>query len=406
MKINKNILIVSCVFPPETVVSAKTSYDIAKKFSTDGYLVDVICPTPSRNVDLGSSVEKNIGIRIINLKTLNSNSSSFISRFFENISFGLLAFIKIIISKKYDAVYVNVWPIFAVGFVGLACKIRNLKVISVVQDLYPESLVAQKRIKEGGFVYQILFFLDKLSVSFMSKILVISPSFKNSYVKIRGVEEGKVVLFNNWMNSSSFSGLDVKKARQLLSDRYEVILGDDFVTVYGGNIGVASGIYEYIKRWSKLDERGVFLLAGAGSELDKIRNFIKLNNMESTFHIMSPWPDDASEAVLSSADVLALPIAEGQESASLPSKMISYMYSARPILMLTDSNSLPAKVLIDSSSGFVVDHTDNLQLAYSKITLLHKDEMTALGVNGRSYAEENYSFGPNFCKIKKAMLDE
>ncbi len=406
MKIKRKILIVSCVFPPETVVSAKTSYDIAKKFSTGGYLVDVICPSPSRNVDMEYSVGQDINLKIKRVKTSTSNSSSFISRFFENLSFGLLAFFNIIFSKRYDAVYVNTWPVFAVGLVGLACKIRDFRVVSAVQDLYPESLVAQKRIKEGGLIYRVLLFLDKLSVSFMSKLLVISPSFRKAYVNGRGVDKNKIVLFNNWMKISSFLGLDVKEAREKLAENYGINLRGKFVTAYGGNIGVASGIYDYVCRWSKLDDAGIFLLAGAGSELERIRKFIKDNNIESKFRILSPWPDDASEALLSSADVLALPIAEGQESASVPSKMISYMYSARPIIMLTDRNSLPAQVLVDSSAGFVVDHEDDLQLIYNNITSLNQVELTEFGINGRSYAKENYSCSPNFYKIKKAMLDE
>ena len=324
----------------------------------------------------------------------------------ENFSFGFLAFINIIFSKKYDAVYVNSWPIFAIGFVGLACKIRGFKVVSAVQDLYPESLVAQKRIRKGGLVYRSLFLLDKMSVRLMNKLLVISPSFKSAYVNGRGMEDDNVILFNNWMNLSSFKGIDVKDARILLAEDYGVDLGEEFVTVYGGNIGIASGIYEFVERWSKLNNSGIFLLAGAGSELEKIRKFIKENNLESNFRILSPWPDGASEAVLSSADILALPIAEGQESASVPSKMISYMYCARPILMLTDNYSLPAQVLKDSSAGFIVDHSEDLQLAYNQITALSEDELIGLGKSGKNYAKENYSFEPNFIKIKEAMFDD
>ena len=405
MKSNKNILIVSCVFPPETVVSAKTSFDIAKRFAEDGHSVSVICPKPSRNVDVGNLIDNSPNIKVMRLRTPVSNNSSFISRFLENIVFGLRVFIKILFSKKYDSVYVNAWPIFSIGLIGLACKIRKFKVVSAVQDLYPESLVAQKRIKKGGFVYDSLLFLDKLSVKFMSNLLVISPSFKTAYVEKRKYDESKIVLFNNWLNLSSFNGLKVNEARSELSDKFGINLGNEFVTVYGGNIGVAAGIYDFVRKWSDVENAGVFLLAGAGSELGKIHKFIKDNSLGHKFKILSPWPDSASEAVLSAADVLALPIGEGQESASVPSKMISYMYAARPILMVTDCDSLPAKILSTSNAGFVVNHEDNFQFKYNEIRAFSKEELIDVGINGKNYAKENYSFEPNFSKIRELMLN-
>ena len=42
------IVIVSCVFPPEPVVSATLSYDIAMRLCALGKEVVVVCPRPSR----------------------------------------------------------------------------------------------------------------------------------------------------------------------------------------------------------------------------------------------------------------------------------------------------------------------------------------------------------------------
>ena len=43
-----NILIISCVFPPEPVVSAKLSHDIAVSLSEKGDVVTVVSPKPTR----------------------------------------------------------------------------------------------------------------------------------------------------------------------------------------------------------------------------------------------------------------------------------------------------------------------------------------------------------------------
>ena len=45
----KKILVVSSVYPPEPVISAKVSFDIARKL-TESNRVTVICPHPSRTL--------------------------------------------------------------------------------------------------------------------------------------------------------------------------------------------------------------------------------------------------------------------------------------------------------------------------------------------------------------------
>ena len=44
------ILVASCVFPPEPIVSARTSFDVASFLHSEGHQVQVVCPRPSRNI--------------------------------------------------------------------------------------------------------------------------------------------------------------------------------------------------------------------------------------------------------------------------------------------------------------------------------------------------------------------
>ena len=57
------IVIVSCVFPPEPVVSATLSYDIAMRLCALGKEVVVVCPRPSRPLNYAFDESKTIHMR-------------------------------------------------------------------------------------------------------------------------------------------------------------------------------------------------------------------------------------------------------------------------------------------------------------------------------------------------------
>jgi len=64
----------------------------------------------------------------------------------ENISFGMTSSIYLLFSKKPNVIYANTWPVFAMGLLVLIAKVRGIRVVQSVQDIYPESLISQGRI--------------------------------------------------------------------------------------------------------------------------------------------------------------------------------------------------------------------------------------------------------------------
>ena len=91
------IVIITCVFEPEPVVSARIAKDLASELAESGHRVLVVCPFPSRpkgKIFDGYSrrgwdnVFSDTGFSVLRVLTFVSKSSSFVSRFFENISFG------------------------------------------------------------------------------------------------------------------------------------------------------------------------------------------------------------------------------------------------------------------------------------------------------------------------------
>lgn len=125
--------IVSCVFPSEPVVSASTSSQVAEELYKRGHDVLVICPIPSRPEGRWhSGVRKAIyarvagknGVPLLRVMAIPSTSSSFLSRFLENLSFGIASALALALLPKPDVIYANTWPIMAGGLLMAAARSR------------------------------------------------------------------------------------------------------------------------------------------------------------------------------------------------------------------------------------------------------------------------------------------
>ena len=163
-------LIVSCVYPPEPVVSAHTSAQVAEMMAHLGYSVSVVTNFPNRpagNLFPGFSrklVQREQArkeIEIVRCFSTLSGKSRLLSRIAENLSFGLTAGWQALTLERPDVIYANTWPIFSTGILVFVAWLRRVPVVMSVQDLYPESLIVQGRIRESGLVARVLRWIDR-----------------------------------------------------------------------------------------------------------------------------------------------------------------------------------------------------------------------------------------------------
>ena len=252
------ILIVTCVYPPEPVISAQTSAQIAEEMAGLGHQVKVLAPFPSRPMgQMYPQYERGLlqretcpqGYEIVRCFSFFSSVSSLLSRFLENISFGLSVFFVLLFSPRADIVYGNTWPIFAQGLLMLACKIRCMPLVLSVQDLYPESLFVQNRMGKGAlWCYGFLRWLDILIARNCRSLIVISEQFKKIYVQDREIQEEKIHVIPNWIDHDQ---VPVDHQNYSIRQQHN-IPKDAFLVVYGGNIGVAAGVDVVIRAFQRL----------------------------------------------------------------------------------------------------------------------------------------------------------
>lgn len=115
-------LIVSCVFPPEPIVSARTSNQVAQELASQQCYVEVITSFPSRPAGrLYHGYKRRLYVtelssdryQITRCFSILSPESTTVSRFLETVHFGLTSGWAVLTRKRPDVIYANTWPVFA-----------------------------------------------------------------------------------------------------------------------------------------------------------------------------------------------------------------------------------------------------------------------------------------------------
>lgn len=359
------ILIISCVFHPELIVSAVTGYDLAKKLNELNYDTEVITQFPSKTkgkIFKGYkkkfySIDKNYPFKVLRCWSIFSSKASWSSRFLENITFGISSSIRLIfMKKKPDLIYLNTWPVFATFLNLLIAKIFKIRVLRSVKDLYPETLIENNSIKKNGVVEKIFYFLESINFKYAYKNIVLSEKTKELLLqKYIGIKT--IIVIKDWNNFEHLKD----KFQEPNIDRSKLI--SKKILVFGGNISVAANVEMIIKAFSKLfakDNNYLLVVAGNGSQLNNCINLCKTLGLQIGTDIIfyREWPKEETLSLLSLADLLILPTSKNQALYSVPSKIYSYMFSGKPILALGIKDSELGVIIEDSKCGWILESDD------------------------------------------------
>lgn len=397
------ILIISCVFPPEPVVSASMAYDLSYSLS-EIEEVKVLTPRPSR--PFGFNFEEDLGeVKTFEHIVVNSfiyPKSSIFGRMVESYSFGKHA-VKFI--KKYRSqikcIYLNVWPILAQYLIINISKRFNIQTINHIQDIYPESLINKIHLFTN-IIKNTVLPIDKYILRNSSKVIAISPTMASTFVETRGINSEKIEIIYNWINEYEYlRHRELPSTRGKKKECYK-----QFTFMYLGNIGPVAGVDFLIRSFSEAHFRGALLaIAGSGSrkkECVKLAESLKDANIKF-------WnvPSGKVTETLKKADVLILPTKKGAAMSSIPSKLMAYMFSGKPIIACVDTASDTAYSVKQANCGWIIpsENSELLTKAMKTAAAMPESKLQRIGGNGFNYAMKNFSKKNNLQKLVRIIIE-
>jgi glycosyltransferase involved in cell wall biosynthesis len=391
----KNILIASCVFPPEPVVSATISFDLANYLANENE-VTVISPKPTR--PLGYNFDDVLGGENRKFKHVVVNSytnpkSKILLRFYESYSLGkhIVKYIKAN-KHKIDIVYINSWPLASQYLIIKVCKKLKIETVIHIQDIYPETLTNKLPVLRS-FFHSLLLPIDQYILTNASKIVTISLGMKNYLLNTRNIEEKSVKVVYNWQN--------IKKS-SVLSEENKL-----FTFVYLGSLSPSAQIESIIEAFGELEVLNArLIIAGSGSDEEKLKT-ISANYLNAKIEFI-PAPSDQVVSIQSKADVLVLSLREGVGKIALPSKLVSYMFSKKPILAIVEQDCDIEKIIIDAECGWVVKQNAKEEVKSKMLELidLEKSELINKGEKAEIFATNNLSREVNLEKLAQVITNK
>ena len=392
----KKLLIISAVFPPEPVVSANLSFDIASAL-TDKFKVTVLSPPPTRPLGFkfkASTLKNNF--EQVQLNSYTCPQSSLIGRLRESYSFGLECYKYILNNPDIAVVYANTWPLMAQLYCVKAAKKRNIPVIIHVQDIYPESLTNKIPLL-GELIYKLLLPIDKYVLKNATSVFVISEKMKTYIATTRTIEASKITVVHNWQDDKEF--IDYQKHAQATENNTAT-----FTFMYLGNIGPVAGVDVLIDAFAKVQiPNSRLVIAGSGSMKEMLEQKAKI----ITNCVIEFWdvPQGKVAETQAQADVLCLSVKKGAALSSIPSKIPAYMLSKKAIIASVDEDSDTANCIKNAKCGYVVkpENTDDLVQCMQAVSKLKKEELNTLGESGFTFTNKHMSKTSNLKKVTTAI---
>lgn len=394
---NKHIIIVSAVFPPEQVTSAFLNYDLAHELAKE-YEVTVLRPYPTR--PLGAKFEsievEDKSFETILLDSYTHPESEIKGRFKETRDFGKKSAQYIIEHKdEIDFVYNDGWQLFGLNIVAKACVKCGIPYIVPIQDIYPESLLTKDSYPSivKVIIKAVLLPIDKYYQKHAFKVRTISDEMADYLSETRNIPREKYLVVNNWQNDEDFKELPESSLNK-----------DKIVFAYVGSINVHANVDLMIKAFADANiPNSEFRIYGGGNQKENCQKLVDelgLKNVTFGFVSRTEIPKVQSEA-----DVLVLALPTGNGNLCLPSKLTSYLLSGKPVLASVDGDSSTKRVLIDNKCGIVVapDNQEALRDAFVQYSKLEEDYLQMMGESSRRYALKELTREVNLNKVVNSI---
>jgi colanic acid biosynthesis glycosyl transferase WcaI len=269
--------------------------------------------------------------------------------------------------------------------------LRSLPWVFEVRDLWPESLVGVGQATANSLLYRSVGRVARFLYRHATHI-VVDGDWKRRHLIHEGVEESSISVIRNGIEEDfclNPSSDDAQLARLQL--RKELGLGDEFVLLYAGTLGMAHGLETVIQVAKRLKGRDdtVFLLVGAGAERQQLCQIVEGSRL-SNVRVLEKQPRERIPAFLAAADACLIPL-RNQEifKTAIPSKLFEAMAAGKPAILGVEGEA--KEILLDSQAGLAIRPEDPAAMVAAILRLRNEPSLCqALGRNGRRAVLERY----------------
>lgn len=381
-----HVLFTNRVYPPASGATGSVLAEMAGALVQFGWRVTVVTG-PADGAP--SSETTDAGVHVERVGALRFTRSSTWKRALAYLSHYPAMLTRMLRLPRPDVVVTKTDPPLHLVLGAMYHQITGVPAVHWAQDLYPEIAEALGVISTGGRFANLLRWVSSASMRQHGHVVAVGRCMKED-IETRGLPPETISVVPNWPPGSVHP-----VPHNDNPFRTEHDLGDAFVVMYSGNMGLAHPFDAVLDAAEHVQNGGGtigpgentdrpihFLFVGEGPRKDDLQAQVERRGLANVSFL--PFqPYDALAHSLSAADVHLVTMEHAAEGLVVPSKLYGALAAGRPALFLGPSGSEAARLVRDQQCGSVIESPHGPDLADTIRMWRDRRDHMAAGARGR-----------------------
>ena len=386
-----HVVILSQYFYPEVAGVGLRLTELAVELARRDVVVRAIVAQPSyRGREKRPRRERYYGVEIERLPLPYFDRKTRFGRSASSILFVLLATARLTFSRIRGPLLIGTTPPF-LHFAGWFLKrIRGLRYVCLVQDIYPDLAVRLGYLRDGSRLVKVWHWVNDLVYRDADAIVTLGPRMAATIrATLPASPSPRVDVIPNWEDSE----IVTPKNRTDNWFRKQHGLLDKLVILYAGNMGLVNDVETLLAAARNLRDRHdvLFLFIGGGAKEPLVRQAVEGDRLANV-RLMPYQAREIFPYSQTSAEVGAVTLARGAEGLCVPGKLYTALAAGQAILAIAERASEVADVVEEHQCGVCLSPGDadgvvNAVLNWQR----HPDILKTMQHNARRCFEDRFT---------------
>ncbi len=314
-------------------------------------------------------------------------ASSLVQRLLHDFSFTLAALVAGLATGPRDIIYCSCPPPALALAAYIVSRIRNVPYAIKLTDLASDAALATGILREG-FLIRCARAIERFAYRHAQTVICLCEVFRTRLAQ-DGLSLDSLHRIPDWG--------DTEIIRPIPSDGSfragHGIAADKFILLHTGNMGKKQDLLNVVRAAESTRNHAKlhWVIVGEGEERALIEYAAREARL-SNLSVLPLQPASALCQMYAAADVLLLNQKAAVKDAVIPSKLLTYMSSGKPVLCAANRESEASRLIREAQCGDVVPPEDPRALAEGAVALCEDQQLReTMGSSGRAYAERNFS---------------
>ena len=380
--------------------------DLLRKFRDNGHFIYAVSPVERRKSGETSLIDED-DCKILKLKIGNIQKTNYIEKGISLLTLqrqyihGINTYFP---NVRFDLVLYATPPVTLCNVVKYVKEKYGAVTYLLLKDIWPQGMVDLGIISTQSPIYHYFRKKEKRIYAVSDYIGCMSEN-NVEYLREHDswLDANRIEVCPNSIEPVKPETISTE-TKNCLKDKYG-IPKDKIIFLYGGNLGRPQGLDFLLQAIEQCeDQECFFLIVGDGTEYQKIHDAVEGMDSDKV-KLIKYLPKEEYEQIVPISDVGLVFFFFFFTVPNIPSRILSYMQAALPMLAATDRSTDLKRIFERADIGYWCLNGDTK--AFLKNVEMLKDGETRrrMGLNSREYLETNYTVQVCYNTIMKHMSD-